>query len=92
MSQETNQFFTRESSWTLSHQHGESHLVVFSTQNGLALSVLVYIQGHLANGPKGSRTLDTKHFPATTTQQAKADAIEWAKQQIDKDLVASIAS
>ena len=74
---EAKTFFNRESSWALSHGNKQSHVVVFSTQNGLALAVLVYMNGS---------DLATIHFPAATTSEAKADAIEWAKKNIDSNL------
>lgn len=83
----TANFFTRESSWTLSHQErDESHVVIFSTKNGLALAVLVYI-----NGTPGSHVLNTKHFAATSTDDAKTQAITWAQENIDSNLTVSSA-
>lgn len=76
-------FFNRESSWTLSHGARDSHLVLFSTQNGLALAVLVFMNGG---------ALTTKHFPAESTDEAKSAAIDWAKENIDSSLSVSEVS
>lgn len=70
-------FFRRAESWALSHTTGESYLVVFATENDLALAVLVYFE----NG-----VFTSKHFPKISIEDATNAAVTWTKRNIDPNV------